>query len=253
MRRIFAVLVLGVLAACTEEPPVVIPAEVFRDTSAQIASQTNVTADRMAGDWIIRQRFAALPAPRSAMSLSTLPNGALQLSLLSGGCVDDVCFEEETLVLFDPTGPGRWTPVDPPAGLIDGELWVMWMDFDSRTAAVHVDATNDLAYTPLPLRIMAALADTCKEIKGKQDAEIKAIENQTPAILKNPACAPDTEVGKLMSGLSVITTNVKVGELAELSETEEVRLKTLAPLQTQRAVAQDQTDHARTQGPERKG
>lgn len=100
--------------------------------------------------------------------------------------------------------------------------------FDSRTAAVHVDATNDLAYTPLPLRVMAALADTCKEIKGMLDAEIRVIENQTPAILKNPECASDTEVGKLLAGLSAKTTDAKVEELAGLSETEEARLKTLA-------------------------
>lgn len=100
--------------------------------------------------------------------------------------------------------------------------------FDSATAAVHVGATNDLAYTPLPLRIMATLADTCKDIKGKLDAEIEVIKNQTPAILKNHECAPDTEVGKLLSNLSAQTTEAKVEELAGLSETDEARLKTLA-------------------------
>ncbi len=100
--------------------------------------------------------------------------------------------------------------------------------FDSHTAAVHVDATNDLAYTPLPLRIMATLADVCKDIKSKLEAEIRVIENQTPAILKNPECDPDTEVGKLLSELSTKTTDAKVDELAELSEAEEARLKTLA-------------------------
>jgi hypothetical protein len=100
--------------------------------------------------------------------------------------------------------------------------------FDSRTAAVHVDETNDLAYTPLPLRIMAALAETCKEIKDKLATEIRVIENQTPAIVKNPECAPDTEVGKLLSGLSAKTTDAKVEELSGLSETEGARLKTLS-------------------------
>lgn len=136
MRRIFAALIFALLAACAQEPAVVAPADVFRDPSAQIASQTNVTANRMAADWVIRQRFAAPTAPRSGMSLAALPNGALHLSILGLRCVDDVCFEEETLVLFAPTGPGRWTPVDPPAGLITQELWVMWMDFDDRTAAI---------------------------------------------------------------------------------------------------------------------
>ncbi len=100
--------------------------------------------------------------------------------------------------------------------------------FDSRTAAVHVDATNDLAYTPLPLRLMAALADTCKVIKGKLDDEIRVIENQTPAVLKNPECVPNTEVGKLLTSLSTKTPEARVEELAGLSEAEESRLKTLA-------------------------
>lgn len=100
--------------------------------------------------------------------------------------------------------------------------------FDSRTAAVHVDATNDLAYTPLPLRIMAALAESCKEIKGKLDSEIRMIEYQTPDCLKNPLCEPETGVGKFMSGMSAKTTDAEVEKLAELSEDETARLRTLA-------------------------
>ena len=136
MKRIIGALIFGFLAACTQDAPVLTPVETFRDPAAQIASQTNVTADRMAGDWAIRQRFAAPTSPQTGMALTTLPNGALQLSILTGGCIDDACFEEEALVLFNQTGPGRWTPVDPPVGLIESELWVMWMDFDDRTAAI---------------------------------------------------------------------------------------------------------------------
>ncbi len=36
--------------------------------------------------------------------------------------------------------------------------------FDSRTANVHVENTNDLAYTPLPLRILAGLAQACQDV-----------------------------------------------------------------------------------------
>nr|MCW1951318.1 lipocalin family protein [Octadecabacter sp.] len=112
------------------------PVEVFRDRSAQIASQTDVTAARMAGDWAIRQRFAAPRTPLSGMTLAALPNGALQMSVLAGECVDDVCSEEEILILLEKTGPGRWTVRGPQAHLPSNELWVMWMEFDSRTAAI---------------------------------------------------------------------------------------------------------------------
>lgn len=139
MTRILAGLLLMLVVACSPPPPaapVLTQVEVFRNPSAQIASQTNVTADRMAGEWYIRQIFASEARPIDGMSLSALPAGALQLSVLGGNCVDDICFETETLVLYEPTGPGRWTPVDPPAGLPRAELWVMWMDFDDRTAAI---------------------------------------------------------------------------------------------------------------------
>lgn len=137
MKRIFVVLSLAVLVACTQEPSAPsAPAEVFRDTTAQIASQTDVTAARMAGDWAIRQRFAAPRTPISQLSLETLPNEALQMSVLTGDCIEDLCFEEETLILLDKTGPGRWTARGPQTHLPDGEIWVMWMEFDSRTAAI---------------------------------------------------------------------------------------------------------------------
>lgn len=100
--------------------------------------------------------------------------------------------------------------------------------FDSSTAAIHVDATNDLAYTPLPLRVMASLAEACKTLKRRYEDEIKAIESQTPTILRNPKCDPNTEVGKLIASLSSKTKDSTVTELATLSETEETRLKTLA-------------------------
>ena len=72
--------------------------------------------------------------------------------------------------------------------------------FDSRTANVHVENTNDLAYTPLPLRILAGLAQACQDVKAKLAAEIKALQEQTPAVLSEPECKLETTVGKLGSG-----------------------------------------------------
>ncbi len=136
MRAILAIAAFGVLAACAVEPPVLTAREVFRDPGAQIASQTNVTSKRMAGDWVIRQRFAGLPAIGEIMRLSVLPDGALQMTVAGPACEQAGCTQGDTLVLLNPTGPGRWMPVDPPAGMIDREIWVMWMDFDTRTAAI---------------------------------------------------------------------------------------------------------------------
>lgn len=47
--------------------------------------------------------------------------------------------------------------------------------FDSRTANVHVENTNDLAYTPLPLRILAGLAQACQDVKAELSSEIRKL------------------------------------------------------------------------------
>ncbi len=136
MRRGFAGLMLALLAACTAEQPVLTQVDIFRDPSAQIASQTNVTADRMAGSWVIRQRFASQIGPVGVVTFSTLPNGALQMAQARQTCDIDACLNVESLFLLKQTGPGRWLPVDPPAVISPAVIWVMWMDFDSRTAAI---------------------------------------------------------------------------------------------------------------------
>lgn len=99
--------------------------------------------------------------------------------------------------------------------------------FDSRTANVHVDATNDLAYTPLPLQVLGALAQACQELKAKLAAEAEALLEQTPAVLTTPECRPFTAVGKLIASLSPRTTPEQVNELAGLTPEEEERLQVL--------------------------
>jgi energy-coupling factor transporter ATP-binding protein EcfA2 len=100
--------------------------------------------------------------------------------------------------------------------------------FDSRTANVHVENTNDLAYTPMPLRILAGLAQVCQEVKTKLAAEIKVLEEQTPAVLSKPECKPDTPVGKLIAALSGKTKLETVEKLAGLTAEEDARLQTLS-------------------------
>ncbi|MGH7089762.1 MAG: AAA family ATPase, partial [Stellaceae bacterium] len=99
--------------------------------------------------------------------------------------------------------------------------------FDSRTANIHVENTNDLAYTPLPLRILAGLAQACQDVKAKLAAEVQALERQTPVVLSKPECKPETPVGKLLAALSGKTKPDTVEALAGLSAQEESRLQTL--------------------------
>jgi len=99
--------------------------------------------------------------------------------------------------------------------------------FDSRTANIHVDQTNDVAYTPLPLKILAGLAQACQELKTRLTAESKALEAQKPAVLVTAKCQPGTAVGRLIAGLSAKTKPQDVAALAGLTAEQQARLETL--------------------------
>jgi len=99
--------------------------------------------------------------------------------------------------------------------------------FDSRTANVHVNDTNDVAYTPFPLKLLGNLAQLCKSVKDKLVAEITQIKTQTPQSIKTPVCSPTTQVGQLIARLSANTEPATVESLANLTLNEQNRLAQL--------------------------
>ena len=99
--------------------------------------------------------------------------------------------------------------------------------FDSRTANVHVDETNNVAYTPLPMKLLEELAQICRKIKDKLAAEIIAIEQQTPAAIKQPKCNPATKVGQLITKLSEKTKTDDVAALAYVTAEEKQHCEAL--------------------------
>ncbi|ELQ15697.1 hypothetical protein A989_03467 [Xanthomonas translucens DAR61454] len=99
--------------------------------------------------------------------------------------------------------------------------------FDSRTANVHVDDTNEVAYTPFPLKLLGTLAQLCKSVKDKLAAEIAQIRAQTPEAIRAPACGKETAVGKLMAKLTANTAPAWVEALATLTQAEQDRLAQL--------------------------
>jgi energy-coupling factor transporter ATP-binding protein EcfA2 len=99
--------------------------------------------------------------------------------------------------------------------------------FDSRTANVHVSQTNDVAYTPLPLKILASLAQACQDIKAKLASEVAALKRQTPAAITSPKCKATTQVGKLMIGLRAYTKPEELEALANLTDEERHHLDQL--------------------------
>lgn len=99
--------------------------------------------------------------------------------------------------------------------------------FDSRTANVHVDDTNDIAYTPMPLKMLGQLAGLCKPVKDKLVADVTRLKEQTPIGLTNPTCSPGTAVGKVVAALSGITDPDQIETLSTLSQKEQDRLAQL--------------------------
>lgn len=99
--------------------------------------------------------------------------------------------------------------------------------FDSATANIHVDETNNVAYTPFPMKLLEGLASACKSIKSTLDGKVKTIERQTPQSLRNPQCQAHTATGKLISSLKVTTKSESVEQLAGLSAEETARLETI--------------------------
>ncbi|WP_438851970.1 AAA family ATPase [Brevundimonas nasdae] len=99
--------------------------------------------------------------------------------------------------------------------------------FDSRTANVHVDDTNDIAYTPMPLKMLGQLAGLCKPVKDKLVADVTRLKEQTPIGLNNPTCSLETTVGKLIAALSGTTDPDRVEILSRLSQEERDRVAEL--------------------------
>ncbi|MHC2337884.1 AAA family ATPase [Bradyrhizobium sp. USDA 4454] len=100
--------------------------------------------------------------------------------------------------------------------------------FDSRTASVHVDVVNDVAYTPFPLRILGQLAKTCQDLRAKLEEDVKRIEAQTPQVIRQPPCRPDSEVAKLLALARLgRCTPAQVQKLARLDPAESERLTQL--------------------------
>lgn len=99
--------------------------------------------------------------------------------------------------------------------------------FDSRTASVHVDGLNDVAYTPSSLDLLQRLAKVCEAIRDKAKAEQVALGRQTPESLKSPPIAATSPVGEAITKLAATTNLATFEALAVLSNDEIARLDEL--------------------------
>lgn len=99
--------------------------------------------------------------------------------------------------------------------------------FDARSADTHVQSENNVAYTPLPMRILEALGDLCDQLKVRLDNKVSAIEEQTPLVISNHTLSDTTAAGKFIDSLTAKSDTSVLGLLCVLSDDETRRLETL--------------------------
>ena len=92
--------------------------------------------------------------------------------------------------------------------------------FDSRCARSYLDSEGDYAYVPYGLDILEGLADVCKKLKVKIDAEYAQSTVDDTAYRD---LVGESKVGKLISGLSAKTKSEQVVALATITEVEKAR------------------------------
>ena len=99
--------------------------------------------------------------------------------------------------------------------------------FDSRSANVHIEKTNAVAYIPQPMEVMEALAAVCDQIGAKLTQQQSVIAAQTPLAIKSPQLSVQTATGAFVHGLSAKSNVAQLELLAQMSEEEKQRLATL--------------------------
>lgn len=119
--------------------------------------------------------------------------------------------------------------------------------FDSRSASIHVESTNEVAYIPRPMRLLETLADTSDRIKSVLDGKISTLRGQTPLAISNPSLSKETAAGSYIFEVSAKSNVPQLDKLAKLTEQEAARLATLETDFAQdpkRAVARLDTQRA---------
>lgn len=99
--------------------------------------------------------------------------------------------------------------------------------FDSRSASIHVESTNEVAYIPRPMRLLEALADASDRIKSALDGKVAMLKGQVPLAISSPSLSRQTAAGSYVFGLSATSNIPQLDKLAALSEQETARLAML--------------------------
>lgn len=99
--------------------------------------------------------------------------------------------------------------------------------FDSRSANIHVESTNEVAYIPQPMRLLEALADASDRIKTALDGRIETLKGQVPLAILNPSLSRETAAGSYVFGLNAKSNIPQLDKLAVFTDQETARLTAL--------------------------
>ena len=99
--------------------------------------------------------------------------------------------------------------------------------FDARIANTHVQAENNVAYTPFPMRVLERLGDLCDVLKDRLETRIGQIQERTPLAISNHQLSDGTAAGKFLNGLTARSDLSTLHLLCDLKSDERRKLETL--------------------------
>jgi len=138
MKRLWALLLLAACAKDSPPPPQGDVPGLLRNPTAPLASQVDVTAERLKGDWFVRQSLGVTGWLGPKINIAPAADGRLVMTSETVGCADDVDLCQayvQTINLIE-DGQGRWQVSSASDGFPTDPLWVLWMEFDDRTVAI---------------------------------------------------------------------------------------------------------------------
>ena len=92
--------------------------------------------------------------------------------------------------------------------------------FDARSANIHVQETNNVAYVPFPMAMLDQLGKTCDKLHSRVKAEVDQLSNQTPSAIKTPSLSKETKAGSFLHGLSANSKPARLDQLVLLTDEE---------------------------------
>ena len=129
------------LSACAVEDPVAGPigAIPLRNPTAPLASQADVSAADLSGDWAVRGLAGAGFGRADRVRLGAEGAALLvEASVIRCSDASGLCESEMRMIPYAAAGPGRWSLGAPVPGALElpETLWVLWSDTGRRTAAL---------------------------------------------------------------------------------------------------------------------